>query len=271
MTALEEPAATRTATYLYGIVGAGGLDADVFAGITSVDGARPIRLVPAGDLAAIVSDVPLEEFAEETLPARLNDLAWLEQAARAHEGVLERALERASVVPFRFCTIYRREDDLVGFVVERRDELLRVLEQVDGRVELGVKGLVARETLERRLRSLTDEDDGADAGRAYLLRRQREQQLAAESARFLADCAAAAHARLEAAAVASAVSAVRPARPADRETMFLNAAYLVMVGDESLAREAAALAGEYEPFGIRFELTGPWPPYNFVPRDAVQA
>jgi hypothetical protein len=44
-----------------------------------------------------------------------------------------------------------------------------------------------------------------------------------------------------------------------------------MVGDESLAREAAALAGEYEPFGIRFELTGPWPPYNFVPRDAVQA
>ena len=271
MTALEEPPTTATALYLYGVVGAGRLDAEAFAGIDSVDGERPVRLVPAGGVVAIVSDVPLEEFDEETLPARLNDLAWLEEAARAHEAVLERALARTAVVPFRFCTVYRREDDLLRFVVEREDELLRVLAQVKGRVERGVKGLVARETLERELRALTDEGGGdAEAARADLLRRQREQQVAAESARFLADCATAAHARLERVAVASVLSAVRPPRPGDEETMFLNAAYLVPAGDESLAGEAASLAAEYEPFGIRFELTGPWPPYNFVPRDAVR-
>jgi hypothetical protein len=273
MTVVEEPTQARTGTYLYGVVAAGRLAAGVFDGARSVDGEHAVRLVPAGDVAAIVSDVPLSEFDEDVLPARLNDLAWLEDAARAHEEVLERALGQTGVVPFRFCTIYRSEDDLLRFVVERADDLCRVLDGVEGRIELGVKGLVARDVLEGALRSHVGAEESGPAegsGRAYLLRRREDRRLAEESMRFLADCATAATARLERAAVAASLIPVRPPERDAAETMFLNAAYLVAAGDESLAREAEALAAEYEPFGIRFELTGPWPPYNFVPRDVLQ-
>ncbi len=50
--------------------------------------------------------------------------------------------------------------------------------------------------------------------------------------------------------------------------MLLNAAYLVRRGDEGLAREVASLHAEHATNGYAFELTGPWPPHNFVGEDA---
>ena len=50
--------------------------------------------------------------------------------------------------------------------------------------------------------------------------------------------------------------------------MILNGAYLAMDGGAALSTETAALAAEHDARGISFELTGPWPPYNFVePRE----
>jgi hypothetical protein len=47
--------------------------------------------------------------------------------------------------------------------------------------------------------------------------------------------------------------------------MLLNGAYLVDDERRSSVRSAVeALAEEYEPLGFSIELTGPWPPYNFV-------
>ena len=59
------------------------------ADLEAVAPGRPPRIVSAGDLAAVVSEVPLDEFGEEGLKRNLNDLAWLEATARAHETVLE--------------------------------------------------------------------------------------------------------------------------------------------------------------------------------------
>jgi len=49
--------------------------------------------------------------------------------------------------------------------------------------------------------------------------------------------------------------------------MVMNAAYLVRRGDEAVARTLARLAPSSVDEGVEFELTGPWPPYNFVPAD----
>jgi len=50
--------------------------------------------------------------------------------------------------------------------------------------------------------------------------------------------------------------------------MLLNAAYLVRRGDERLTSEVASLQAEHATRGYAFELTGPWPPYNFVGEEA---
>ena len=47
--------------------------------------------------------------------------------------------------------------------------------------------------------------------------------------------------------------------------MILNGAYLV--AEERMTAfqaELASLEGEYGDLGLSYEVTGPWPPYNFV-------
>jgi hypothetical protein len=48
--------------------------------------------------------------------------------------------------------------------------------------------------------------------------------------------------------------------------MVLNAAYLVEAARVEQLREVAARGeAEHQPLGARVEVSGPWPPYNFVP------
>ena len=68
---------------------------------SDVDPRFPIERVAAGRLAAFVSRVSTSEFGADAQLRNLNDLAWLERVARAHEAVLENALSQTSLVPLR--------------------------------------------------------------------------------------------------------------------------------------------------------------------------
>jgi len=254
--------ASGVAWYVYGVVEAG----------TAPPG---VETLTVGPLAALVNRVGLDEFGEEAVRERLEDAAWLEEKVRAHEGVLEAALSTGAVVPFRFLTIYRDEDELRGFLAMRGAELRSVLDHVRGKVEIGVKAYADTAALERevagRSAAVAELDAQialAQSGRAYLLQRRRDEAARAESARLVAEIARDSHARLLAAADEGAANPLQPRELSGREEqMVLNGAYLVPVGDDGLARELGALAEHYAPLGISFEQTGPWPPYNFVPRD----
>ena len=50
--------------------------------------------------------------------------------------------------------------------------------------------------------------------------------------------------------------------------MILNGAYLVASGEEQQLREAVQeLEERFGADGVTYELTGPWPPYNFAGED----
>jgi hypothetical protein len=261
-----------TGCYVYGVVSVDDAARALERASTSVDG---VMLVTEGKLAAIVSPVSLDEFGEAELPERLEDVSWLEPRVRAHEEVLERALDATAVVPFRFCTVYRRDEHVRRFLSEHECELVDALDHVRDRVELGVKAFADREQLERKLggslpaaRELEEQLAGAAGGRAYLIRRQLERALADEVERFRSGCARDSHARLSASAVDTRLSELHPAElTGERGEMLLNGVYLVGRGDPAFETALGELASSYRDFGVSFELTGPWPPYNFVPRE----
>jgi hypothetical protein len=256
-------AAVETATpYLYGVVAAGTLPAGFVDRVVPIDARHPVRVIPSEHVAAIVSDVSVDEFGEPSLLEHLNDPLWLQAKATAHEDVLEAVLATTDVVPFRFCTIYRSEADVRAYLAAAETELVAMLEQLAGCFELGVKCFVEDD---RTPASDDDAEPGASAGRAYLLRRQQEQRAAAERSRAVADCVGTAHERLAAAAVDARLNPPQPPELSGRpEPMILNAAYLVDRADEHFREEVDALAAELERVGLSFEVTGPWPPYNFV-------
>ena len=240
-----------TGWYLYGVV-ANDADPPAAAGVDPRD---DVVVLAEGPIAGIASRVSLSEFDEAALAERLADAQWLEQKIRAHEQVVETALAAGAVVPCRFCTVYRDERELRRFLAERGEALAQALARVEGRVELGVKAFAAPVPSE-------NEASQAESGRAYLEARRREQQARQDLARSRGELAAQLHERLLAAAEDGVVLALqsRDASGRDAEMVF-NGAYLV-ADRGRFEHLLAAIARERDDVGL--ELTGPWPPYNFV-------
>ena len=257
------------ATYLYAV--ARPFDAKALEGVRGVGG-HAVHLVVREDLAAVVGRVPLDEFGEEALRARLEELDWLEAVARAHDGVVEVVTRRADAVPLRLATVYH-DDERVGEVLEEgHDRFDRALRRLAGRLEFGVK--VYAEPAARTPEHAREADEpspsaaGDSPGRAYLRRRRAQR-------RRHDDVWQAASALVERAdtALSEWAEAREVHRPQDASLSgvpgenVMNAAYLVSAEHareflrtmDRLRDEAAA--------GTRIEVSGPWAPYSFASLD----
>ena len=231
----------------------------------------PVDLIEADGLAALVGRVPASEFSAQPLRRNLNDLPWLERVARAHEAVLEGAMAVATIVPLRICTLYEREDGVRRMLAEERNVLTGALDVLAGRQEWGVKLLVDHERLveaaHRRTGRAGDDLVGRGEGAAYLMRRRVEREVRDATHAVATDVARQVHARFQSWARAAVTLPAQNRELSDYEgEMLLNAAYLVE--DDRVAALptlASELEVRHDPLGARIELTGPWPPYNFVP------
>ncbi|MEA2126894.1 MAG: hypothetical protein QOI80_3676 [Solirubrobacteraceae bacterium] len=212
----------------------------------------PVETVAAHGLHAVVSRVPLSDFGDEPLRDHLEDLAWVERVARAHETVLEAAMERTTIVPLRLCTICLARERVADLLGAQAADLTAALERLRGRSEWGVKLFASRPV---EADTPVADDDGA----AYLERKRRavaQRERAGEDV----DAVHEAIAELAVAAVANPPQH-RDAHGRDAD-MVLNGAYLV---EDSRRAELGDLVGRLAGDGVgELELTGPWPPYNFA-------
>ena len=239
----------------------------------SVDPAGGLELVVHAGLSALVSPVPMSEFGTDALTRNLNDLEWLEQVARRHEAVLDDALGAATIVPLRLCTIYRDADGVRRMLEEERPQLESALDRLEGREEWGVKLLADPSALFAAARGRSAEADelersleGSTEGGAYMVRRRLERQLSEEAHVLGAELAEDVHARLQDWSDAAVLNAPQNRGLSGHEgEMLLNGAYLVAGAKVGRLRELVEqLAERHRDLGVRIELTGPWPPYNFV-------
>jgi len=246
----QTPAGER-GWYVFGVVRAGTYDLPT--GVTMCE---------AEGLAAVVREVSLEEYGAEPLREHLEDIAWLEEAARRHETVLDDLLRITTVIPLRLCTIYRSEDAVVDMLRAERAELREALGRLAGRTEWGVKAF--------RSPAPVFDDEGFASGEAYMERRRMEaasRQRADEAADAEVSEAFARLAELAVEALANPLQARElSGRP---EEMVLNGVFLVEDVVEDGFR--AAVDALDRASSLSYELTGPWPPYNFVKRSVEAA
>ena len=253
--------------YVYGVVSSS--DAELPAELPGVDPGHSAVLIEDGGLAAIVSRVSLDEFGEEQLHENLNDVEWLEQKARGHEEVLDAALSRMTVVPMRLCTIYRSEQQVHEMLAGEREVFHDAIERLAGKTEWGVKLIVEPEALRRETSSrgiAPPPEGGASEGAAYLDRKRHEASTRDEEDRIAEEWAQTVHERLAGVAAEALLNPIqRPEVSGHAGEMLLNGVYLVDDGDvESFREQVERLGTEFEDLGAAVELTGPWPPYNFV-------
>ena len=245
--------------YLFAV--ARGLNSDDLTGVTGLRTA-PLDVVEHRGLQAVVCDVDLADFGEEALARNLEDLDWLEEVARGHDDVVRGAADTAAIAPMRLVTICTSDASVREHIEQRYDELVDVLDRVEGRREWSVKAYAVPSTREPDPDS--PEGNATGAGAAYLQRKRQQanrRRAATERSMEIADLI---HAELAGHAVAG-----RRLQPQDpkltgrTEPMILNAAYLVVVEDgDAFVAAVSALADRLDDTTV--EVQGPWPPYSFA-------
>jgi hypothetical protein len=154
---------------------------------------------------------------------------------------------------------------------ENAGALAASLAAVEGSTEWGVKVfLEVAPTPAKAPPGGGGEDQAPTSGAGYLASRQRERRAAHERDEVGQECAEEVHEAMTRLARQARLNPVqRPEAHGRQAEMILNGAYLVdQERVDELSRSAALLNERWSPQGLAVELTGPWPPYNFVSESA---
>ena len=232
--------------------------------LTGVAGAT-VRSVAASGFTVLVSDVDLAEFGEVALRRNLEDLAWLEEVARAHHHVIDAAIRLFPLLPTRLATVYSSHAAMAAALARRQEELRAALRRVGGRVEWGVKTYAA--PVQAGGETARGEVGAGGAGLAYLKRRRAQLNAGERSARAALAGARAVHEELSGRAAQARLHPPQsPQLSGNQMPMLLNTAYLLDASASDGFASAVAAAATAHP-ELRLELTGPWPPYSFAGED----
>ncbi|HEX8557957.1 MAG TPA: GvpL/GvpF family gas vesicle protein [Pyrinomonadaceae bacterium] len=238
----------------------------------AIEGGARLEAVEAEGLAAVVSEAPLDVYGEGALAERMADAAWLATRALRHERVAEHFARQTSVAPLRFGSIYLRREGVAAMLAEWAGQFREVIARLEGREEWGLNVYVERARLREevtrlsaRLRELSERAAGAAPGQAYLLRKKieglRDEEARAETRRVAREV----EERLAEASDGAARLRVLRDEATEQGELAARLAFLVRREAFGRFRDAAErLAAEHTPLGFRFELTGPWPAYNFA-------
>ena len=261
--------------YVYGIVPS---SASTGAGMppesAGIDDA-PVALEAEGDVAAMVSVLRGPHYAPNAIETNSGDVEWLGPRAVAHDRVLTWASDHGPVVPMPMFSLFSGREAVHSMLRERSAELGDALARVAGGREYALRVfrvdaemLSAVATLSPRLRELAVAAAAAPPGQRYLIERKLDGERRTEMrgvTREIVDTIADDLSKHSLAAVRPAIPRADSGDGASRGTMVLNAAFLVAPGAlADFQKTLTGLADRHEANGLRFDFTGPWPPYHFV-------
>lgn len=246
---------------------------------TGVDGQHPLSVFrPSPNLCAVLSEVRLEDFCGETAELRMRDLAWLGPRALRHEAVVEEVLRHSPVLPVRFGTLFSSQERLAEFVDRHGAAISQFLERVADQEEWSVRGLLDRRQAGRALTSASLAAQEAQLaallpGKRYFeekrIRAGAEKKLSLwlkETRRQVAN-----HLRQQASDFCECPEVPREA-PGSGIEVVLNWAFLLPKSATPAFRARINQVNEKHAMGgLVLELSGPWPPYRFVPPLSIGA
>lgn len=238
----------------------------------AIEGEAQLEMESDDVLAAVLSAVPLADYSEDALQARLNDPTWTAVRAMRHEKVVEHFAARATVVPLRFGTIYLERASVRQMLAQRRPELSAVIERLRGREEWGINILCDRQklletitSLSPRLRALEEQAASASPGQSYLMRKKIDAMRVDEARAEMKRAAAKIESELARLSDGSARLRALKDEGGERNDLVAKLAFLVArTRFEEFRAAAERLAQEVASAGFQLELTGPWPAYNFA-------
>lgn len=239
--------------------------------LRGVDGDGPVDLIRLKDIVAVVSEVRREDFVGPPADAQMSDLAWVGPRVCRHEELVERVMRSCPIVPARFATLFSSHASVINWMGRHHEAISHALDRFANHGEWAVKGTLDRRTAETRVFAVALARAGSQLSSSPGTRYFEEQRIRAESrqdldawlksagagiAKTLLDCAAAFRER----------PVVCGGPSAEEGATILNWAFLVPDSRrEEFHAQIRRMNTEHAHYGLRLDVSGPWPPYSFCP------
>ena len=259
-----------SALYVFGFVPKGKLPEDL-----KIDGIEHDQIVIQEELStvnAVVSYVPMSDFVGEEAEIRLQDIEWVTPRAVRHQYAIEKILEVSPVLPAQFGVLFSSRDNLEKFVQSNHVEIKGFLELISDKNEWGVKvywdslqtkQLIRETEFGAQVQQLAELSEGA--------RYFKEKQLNSEIEKKVTD-------RLRSILIDASTQLSNISHDARKRKIVIDDSTeegRQMVANWAFLLETARtdefmsildkINSNFSPNGIFLRVSGPWPPYSFVP------
>jgi len=249
-----------------------------FSGLNGIDNKSGVFTLAYKDLGAIVSMINLSDFGGNELKKKLDDpkCKWVKRTVLNHQKVINKVMKGRAVIPMRFGIVYKKKGQIEEVLEKNYRKFKNILGSLVDKKEWGVKifcdqGRLASkiQAKDGSIKKLRKQLGTGPEGKKFFLQKKldaiTESRMEEEMNKY------------------SQIFLKRLSKDSDKyilndtsskeltgrnEEMIINVAYLV--ADKNLVKFEKNLDELREKYlGDRFllELSGPWPPYNFVNLD----
>jgi hypothetical protein len=259
--------------YVYGVVPASLSSAAAPAGLD--DANVQLQHGDDGGPAALVSMLDGDRYAPAALEATSGEVEWISPRAVAHDRVLTWASDHGAVVPLPMFSLFTGADAVRTMLRDRALELTTALDRLARGREYALRVyrvdtelLAVMPSLSPRLGEIAAAAAAASPGQRYLLERKLETEKKSEMRAVTQALIDEIMGELAPHAISHIRSPIPRLTDADgtaRGVLVLNAAFFVAPDAmDAFQRTLTALVERRGDSGLRFDFTGPWPPYHFA-------
>lgn len=108
-----------------------------------------VKILSFIDVQAVISIVEASEFSKEAVNKNLDNLFWVEEKAMEHENIIEEIMEKFTVLPLRFLTIYENEENIMDLLKNHYSKIKNNLRIAENNYEFGIKVFCNKEIINK--------------------------------------------------------------------------------------------------------------------------
>lgn len=212
-----------------------------------------IRFVRSGKLAAVVSEFDSSQGAMDV------------QSLMIYHDVIDNCFKFGALIPFRFRTVLKDDDEVRRHLEERGTEYEGKLEYLTGKTEMGVRLIVEKSPKESLNLEIVENDisSSENPGKSYLAKRKALYGVQESFDAKCESCIEALKMTLKNLFVDLKIEpSTKPATGAQEKETLISVYCLIQ--KDSVDRFRMAIEELKPSLDAKILMSGPWAPYNFV-------
>ncbi|MGG1576125.1 GvpL/GvpF family gas vesicle protein [Fictibacillus sp. NRS-1165] len=260
--------------YLYGLIPTEEEKRESVIPFKGLDEQKEAYSVQIGKITAVVCNLDSKEYSEASIEEKINNnMEWLQKKALHHHNALLNLKQKYTVIPMKFCTIYKNENSMRKTIENNQekitDSFLHLAETEEWNLKIYCDDSLLKKYVSGRninIASKKEEISKLPPGRQFFEKRKLDQLLDKELETEKESVCEQIHDRLKQFSLNHTVKNNWSKDVTGKKyDMSWNSVYLIAVDRvEEYLEEINSMTKEMEEYGWKFEASGPWPAYHFA-------